>query len=385
MTLTGLALRNAFLRNKTRSLLTVLGTVITALAFVFLRSVLTAWYASSEASAADRVVTRNAVSIIQPLPLSYRDRIAGVPGVTEITHSNWFGGIYKDRRNFFAQFAVDAPTALDVFGMRFAQGSKEDFLHDRNSCVIGKGLVERFGFKVGDTIPLFSEIYPGDWRFRVAGIIESPDDDASVRNTMFFHWARLNETFRPGLKNSVGIFTSKIANAAESARVVRDIDALFANSDNETHTETEKAFRLNFVTGSGAILSALEVVSGVILIIMALVLGNTLAMGLRERTSELGAMRAIGFLPLHVRNLAIAEGAMLGLVGGLLGVLLAPGALNGFRKAMAQGGFAFPLFLHTGTAIAAAASATIIGALASAAPAWRAGQMSVVDALRRQE
>jgi len=385
VTLAGLALRNAFLRNKTRSLLTVLGTVITALAFVFLRSVLTAWYASSEASAADRVVTRNAVSIIQPLPLSYRDRIAGVPGVTEITHSNWFGGIYKDRRNFFAQFAVDAPTALDVFGMRFAQGSKEDFLHDRNSCVIGKGLVERFGFKVGDTIPLFSEIYPGDWRFRVAGIIESPDDDASVRNTMFFHWARLNETFRPGLKNTVGIFTSKIANAAESARVVRDIDALFANSDNETHTETEKAFRLNFVTGSGAILSALEVVSGVILVIMALVLGNTLAMGLRERTSELGAMRAIGFLPLHVRNLAIAEGAMLGLVGGLLGVLLAPGALNGFRKAMAQGGFAFPLFLHTGTAIAAAASATIIGALASAAPAWRAGQMSVVDALRRQE
>jgi putative ABC transport system permease protein len=385
VTLAGLALRNAFLRNKTRSLLTVLGTVITALAFVFLRSVLTAWYASSEASAADRVVTRNAVSIIQPLPLSYQDRIAAVPGVTQITHSNWFGGIYKDRRNFFAQFAVDAPTALDVFGMRFAQGSKEDFLHDRNSCVIGKGLVERFGFKVGDTIPLFSEIYPGDWRFRVAGIIESPDDDASVRNTMFFHWARLNETFRPGLKNTVGIFTSKIANAAESARVVRDIDALFANSDNETHTETEKAFRLNFVTGSGAILSALEVVSGVILVIMALVLGNTLAMGLRERTSELGAMRAIGFLPLHVRNLAIAEGAMLGLVGGLLGVLLAPGALNGFRKAMAQGGFAFPLFLHTGTAIAAAASATIIGALASAAPAWRAGQMSVVDALRRQE
>jgi putative ABC transport system permease protein len=385
VTLAGLALRNAFLRNKTRSLLTVLGTVITALAFVFLRSVLTAWYASSEASAADRVVTRNAVSIIPPLPLSYRDRIASVPGVTEITHSNWFGGIYKDRRNFFAQFAVDAPTALAVFGMRFAQGSKEDFLHDRNSCVIGKGLVERFGFKVGDTIPLFSEIYPGDWRFRVAGIIESPDDDASVRNTMFFHWARLNETFRPGLKNTVGIFTSKIANAAESARVVRDIDALFANSDNETHTETEKAFRLNFVTGSGAILSALEVVSGVILVIMALVLGNTLAMGLRERTSELGAMRAIGFLPLHVRNLAIAEGAMLGLVGGLLGVLLAPGALNGFRKAMAQGGLAFPLFLHTGTAIAAAASATIIGALASAAPAWRAGQMSVVDALRRQE
>jgi putative ABC transport system permease protein len=373
------------LRNKTRSLLTVLGTVVAALAFVFIRSVLTAWYASSEASAADRVVTRNAVSIIQPLPLSYRDRIASVPGVTQVTYSNWFGVVYKDRRNFFAQFAIDPVTALDVFAMRFLQGSKEDFLRDRNACLIGRGLVERFGFKVGDAIPLSSEIYPGDWRFRVAGIVESPGDDASVRNVLFFHWARLNEGRRPGLKDTVGIFTSKIANASESPRVVRDIDALFANSDNETHTETEKAFRLNFVTGSSAIISALEVVSGVILVIMALVLGNTLAMGLRERTSELGAMRAIGFLPNHVRNLAIAEGAMLGLAGGLLGVLLAPGALNGFRQAMAQGGFAFPLFLHTPTAIAAAGSATIIGALASAAPAWRAGQISVVDALRRQE
>ncbi|TMA30052.1 MAG: FtsX-like permease family protein [Deltaproteobacteria bacterium] len=385
MTLAGLALRNAFLRNKTRALLTVLGTVVAALAFVFLRSVLTAWYASSEASAADRVVTRNAVSIIQPLPLSYRDRIAGVPGVTQVSFSNWFGGIYKDRKNFFAQFAVDAQSALDVFAMRFFQGSKEEFLGDRNSCIIGRGLVERFGFKVGDTIPLFSEIYPGDWRFKVAGIIESPDDEASVRNTMFFHWARLNEGRRPGLKDTVGIFTSKIAKAADSPRVVREIDALFANSDNETHTETEKAFRLNFVTGSGAILSALEVVSGVILVIMALVLGNTLAMGLRERTSELGAMRAIGFLPKHVRRLAVAEGAMLGLIGGGLGVLLSPGALSFFRKGMAQSGFGFPLFLNTGIATAALVSAILIGALASAAPAWRAGQMSVVDALRRQE
>jgi putative ABC transport system permease protein len=302
-----------------------------------------------------------------------------------VTFSNWFGGIYKDRKNFFAQFAIDAQSALDVFAMRFVEGSKEDFLGDRNSCIIGKGLVERFGFKVGDSIPLFSEIYPGDWRFKVAGIVTSPDDDASVRNTMFFHWARLNEGRRPGLKDTVGIFTSKIAKAAESPRVVREIDALFANSDNETHTETEKAFRLNFVTGSSAIISALEVVSGVILVIMALVLGNTLAMGLRERTSELGAMRAIGFLPKHVRWLAVAEAAMLGLVGGAVGVLISPAVLSFFRKVLAQFGFGFPLFLNTAIAIAAIASAILIGALASAAPAWRAGQMSVVEALRRQE
>jgi putative ABC transport system permease protein len=167
--------------------------------------------------------------------------------------------------------------------------------------------------------------------------------------------------------------------------VTQAIDALFANSDAETHTETEKAFRLQFVTGSAAILSALEVVSGVILVIMALILGNTLAMGLRERTGELGAMRAIGFLPRHIQQLAILEGALLGLVGGVIGVLLAPGILNGFRKAMAQGGFSFPLFLHTPTAIAAVAAALVLGALASLGPAWQAARMDVVSALRRQE
>jgi putative ABC transport system permease protein len=384
MTLTGLALRNAFLRNKTRSLLTVLGVVISAVAFLFLRTLLTAWYSSAEASSADRVVTRNAISIINPLPLNYAQRIAQVPGVTKLTWSNWFGGIYKDRKNFFAQFAIDPVTGLDVLSIRFVAGDKQDFLSDRNSCIVGKKLAEKYGFKVGDSIPLSSEIYPGDWKFRVAGIVEGTDDP-SVGNTMYFHWARLNEGLPDRLKNTVGVFTSTVANANDSPRVIRDIDALFANSDNETHTETEKAFRLQFVTGSGAILSALEAVSGVILIIMALILGNTLAMGLRERTSELGAMRAIGFLPKHVRTLALSEGALLGAVGGILGVILARPILTGFGKAMAQFGFLSNVGFKASTGIATVLVAGIIGAAASAFPAIQAARLPIVDALRRQE
>jgi putative ABC transport system permease protein len=384
VTLTGLAARNAFLRNKTRSLLTIAGVVITALAFVFLRSVLNAWYASSESSAADRVVTRNAVSIIQPLPLNYRDRIAQVPGVTAVTYQNWFGGYYKERRNFFANFAVEPKTTLDIFDVRFLAGSAQDFLSDRNSCLVGKDLAKRFGFRIGDTVPLISEIYPGDWRFRVAGIIDSPEDE-TVQTGMYFHWARLNEGLPQGRKDQVGVFISKIARANESPRVTHDIDALFANSEAETHTETEKAFRLQFVTGSSAILNALQVVSGVILIIMALILGNTLAMGLRERTSELGAMRAIGFLPRHVSQLAVIEGALLGVTGGILGVALAPGVLGGFRAAMAKFGIAFPIFMHAPTAIAALAAAAVLGAAASLMPAVQAARLRVVDALRRQE
>jgi putative ABC transport system permease protein len=384
MTLTGFALRNTFLRNKTRSFLTIAGTVVAALAFVFLRTLLSAWYADSESSASDRIVTRNAISITQPLPLSYRDRIAQVPGVTKVTFSNWFGGIYKDPRNFFAQFALDGKTALDVFNIRFVEGSREAFLDDRNSCIVGKKLAERFNFKIGDTIPLQGDIYPGDWRFKVAGLIESPEDQ-SAANTMYFHWQRLNEGLDDRRKNQVGIYTMTVANAADSPRVIRDLDALFANSDNETHTETEKAFRLQFVTGSGAILGALQAVSVVILAIMALILGNTLAMGLRERTSELGAMRAIGFLPRHVQLLAVSEGALLGFSGGVLGILVAKPLLNGFGQMMSSMGFLANMGFKLDTAILTIGTATVLGALASAWPAWSAGRMDVVTALRRQE
>jgi putative ABC transport system permease protein len=384
MTLSGLTLRNAFLRNKTRSWLTILGVVVTAVGFLFLRTILTAWYASAEASSADRVVTRNAISLVYPLPINYAGRIAQVPGVTKVTWSDWFGGVYKDRKNFFAQFAIDGPTALQVFSLRFVQGSKEDFLSDRNSCLVGKGLAKKYGWKVGDTIPLFSEIYPGDWKFRVAAIMEGADDE-NIANLMYFHWARLNEAKQPYRKDTVGLITATVANASESPRVIRDIDALFANSDNETHTETEKAFRLSFVTGSGAILSALETGSGVILIIMALILGNTLAMGLRERTPEVGAMRAIGFLPRHVRNLAMGEGAALGAAGGLIGVIVARPIISGFGRLMAQFGFLSNISFTPSTGLATVVVAAAIGAAASSFPAVQAARLAIVDALRRQE
>jgi len=384
VTLAGLSVRNAFLRNKTRAFLTVLGVVITTVAFLFLRTVLTAWYASSEASSADRIVTRNAISLTQSLPLAYSDRIAQVPGVTRLTWSNWFGGIYKDRKNFFAQFAIDPVSALEVFDIRFVQGNKTDFLGDRNACIVGKGLAEKFGWKVGDTVPLFSEIYPGDWKFRIAGVIEGADD-ASIANTMYFHWARLNEGLPDRIKNSVGVFTMKVANANDSPRVIRDVDALFANSEAETHTETEKAFRLQFVTGSSAILTALQVVSAVILVIMALILGNTMAMGLRERTGELGVMRAIGFLPKDVRALAFREGAMLGALGGIVGCLLAQPVLRGVGRAAASIGFLSNVSYTLPTAALTVAIAALIGAAASALPAVQAARMEIVNALRRQE
>ena len=383
MTLFGLAVRNAFVRNKTRSFLTILGTTVAALAFVFLRTVLGAWYANSNASASDRLVTRNAISITQPLPLSYAARIGAVPGVARVNWANWFGGIYKDRRNFFAQFAIDGQSLFEVFDLRVVKGSKEDFLNDRNSCLVGSRLAAKYGWKVGDTVPLEGDIYPGEWRFKIAGFVEA--EDSSIAQTMYFHWKRLNESLPDARKDQIGLITSKVANASDSPRVIKAIDDTFVNSDNETHTETEKSFRLSFVAGSSAILQALQVVSLVILVIMALILGNTLSMGLRERTAELGAMRAIGFLPRQIRMISIAEGAMLGLAGGLTGVLLANPLLNGFGKALSDFGFLSGLGFDPLTASITLGAALLIGALASAIPAFGAARMPVVAALRRQE
>jgi putative ABC transport system permease protein len=381
--LTTLALRNALRRNATRSFLTVAGTAVAALAFIFLRTLVSAWYSQSEASSSDRVVTRNAISITNSLPLAYADKVKQLPGVTAVTWSNWFGGIYKDRRNFFAQFAMDPTSGLDVFEMKIVEGSREDFISDRNSCVVGKKLAERYGFKVGDTVPLDGDIYPGQWRFRVAALVEG--DDASISNTMYFHWARLNEGLPERRKNQIGIITTKVAKADASPLVIKSIDDLFANSDNETHTETEKAFRLSFVSGSSAILGGLEAVSIVVLAIMALILGNTLAMGLRERTSELGAMRAIGFLPKHIVLLTVSEGALLGLIGGGVGVLLSTPALRGFGAFLSEMGFLAGVTFKPLTGLLTILGSMLIGTLASAAPAWTASRIEVVSALRRQE
>ena len=383
MTLSTLALRNALFRNATRSLLTVLGTMMAALAFIFLRTILSAWYASSEASSSDRVVTRNAISLTQSMPLSYVERVRQVPGVSKVTWSNWFGGIYKDPKNFFAQFAIDPVSAIDVFDLRIVAGSKEEFIADRNSCLIGVKLAEKFGFKLGDTIPLQGDIYPGDWSFKVAGFVEA--DDASVAQTMWFHWARVNDALPEVRKNQVGIITSKIANADQSPQIIRAIDQTFANSDNETHSETEKAFRLSFVAMSGAILQALQVVSVVILIIMALILGNTLAMGLRERTAEMGAMRAIGFLPKHIIILTLTEGAVLGVLGGLAAMAVGNPALNLFGKFVEGMGFLSGIRFTPMTGVLTLGATLGIGLLSSAIPAWFSSKMEVVAALRRQE
>jgi putative ABC transport system permease protein len=378
-----LALRNALARNPTRASLTILATAAAAIGFLFLRTVLSVWYSSSEASASDRVITRNAISFTQPLPLAHVEKVKQVPGVTSVTFSNWFGGVYKDPKYFFARYAVDARSATEVYELKYVEGSRAAFEQDRNSCLLGKNLAEKYGIKIGDEVPLQGDIYPGEWRFKVAALIEA--EDASIASSMFFHWTRLNDGLPEARKNQIGVITSKVARADDSPRVIKAIDEVFANSPFETRTETEKSFRLGFVSSSAAILSALEALSYVILVIMALILGNTLAMGLRERTAELGAMRAIGFLPWHVAALSMSEGAILGLLGGLCAVAISKPLLTTFGRFMNSLGFLSGIGFQPGAAALTLSLSVLLGVLAAAWPALSAARLPVTDALRRQE
>src|ERR1700761_2564692 len=251
-----LIVRNAS-RHKLRTALTVFGLTIAVLAFGLLHTVVDAWYAGAAAASNARLVTRNAISLVFPLPLAYENRIRGVDGVTLVSRSNWFGGIYRDPKNFFAQFAV-SDNYLDLYPeLIVTPQARSDYERDRKGCLIGRQLATLYGFKVGDVIPLKGTIYPGTWDFVVRGIMDGRDESTITRQ-LIFHWDYLNETIRKTTKRTVdqvGVYVVGIKDPDEAAIVSRNIDNVFRNSLAETLTETEQAFQLGFVAMSNQIIA----------------------------------------------------------------------------------------------------------------------------------
>jgi len=384
MAFLALVLRSAF-RNRLRATLTAVGVAVTIIAFLFLRTFISAWYAGVDASAADRLVVRNKISITFPLPLAYAQKIRGIPGVSELSWQNWFGGVYKEERNFFAQFASDAETLLKLYPeMLLTPEEKAAWLGDRKGCIVGRLLAEKYGFKVGDKIVLKGAIYPGDWEFTVRGIYTATQRAVDLQ-TMFFHWAYLNEAMPERRKDQVGVYLIRVADSGRSTEVAGAVDKLFASSLAETRTESEKAFQLSFISMASAIITAIQIVSGVILVILMLILGNTLAMSTRERTTEYATMRAIGFQPRHIELLVLGEGFVVAAFGVALGVALATPILTWVSDIFAKyvPGFLGEFHLDGGAVLLAVGVGLAAGMAAAELPAWRARRMKIVDALRR--
>jgi putative ABC transport system permease protein len=378
-----LIFKNVF-RHRLRSLLTIVGLLVAILAFGLLQTVVNAWYAGADMASATRLVTRNATSLVFPLPAYYRERIRAIEGVDKVVISNWFGGIYKDQSfgNFFAQFAVDGPM-FEIYP-EFVTRPQElaAWNADRRGAMVGRILANQYGWKVGDTIPLKGAIYGGDWEFTVRGIYE-PKDETTVTRQMYFHWDYLNEVMKkryPKRAEFAGVFLVQIADASRAAEISRTIDREFRNSLAESLTETEKAFQLGFVAQTEAIVTAVRIVSFVVIVIIFAVVANTMAMTARERLAEYATLKALGFSPGFVGALIVGESVMITALGGALGILLTFPVAAGFKSAM---GSMFPVFNVTPETVGHQVIAALaVGLLAGILPSIRAARVRIVDGLR---
>jgi putative ABC transport system permease protein len=378
-----LVLKNS-VRHKLRVFLTVVGIAIAVAAFCVLRTVVTVWYAGVEASAVNRLITRQAVSFIFPLPYAYRDQITRVPGVSGVSYANWFGGTYIDKTNFFARLAVDADTFFELYPeFVISPAELEAFKRERNACVVGDDLVKRFGFKIGDIIQIDGDIFPGKWEFVVRGIYH-PREAATDPTNMLFHWKYLEERLRqefPQRAGYVGWYIVGVEHNANTAEVSEAIDKLFANSRAETKTETERQFSQNFMAAFNSVITAMNAMSFVIVGIIMLVLGNTMIMSVRERTREYAVLKTLGFSGTHLIGLIGGESLLIAALGGGLGLAVTFPLISFFQATMPKGFFPI-FFIEPITIILAVVAAFSVGIVASIFPVQRTLSTRIVDGLR---
>lgn len=377
-----LVARNA-LRHRLRTALTLAGLIVAILAFGVLQTIVGAWYAGIDGAVPSRLITRNAISFALPLPRAYEARIRDVDGVRGVTFINWFGGIYKDPKNFFPQFAVDAETYFDIYPeIVLADEVKRELLRDRRGAIVGRKLADRHGFKQGDVIQLRGTIFPGDWEFVIKGIFDGRDAKTDT-SQFFFRWDYLNETLRvrsSGQADLVGFFVVDVADIDRVAEVSQAIDDVFRNSPAETRTETERAFQIGFVKQSEAIIVSIRLVSFVVIFIILAVMANTMALTVRERLSEYATLKALGFGPGYVARLILGESMLIALAGGVAAILLTPALTAQLGNMTAT---LFPtLFVSATTVAMQAAAALAVGILAALFPMRRAAGVSVVEGLR---
>lgn len=366
-------------RKKTRTILTVGSIAVALFLFGLLVTIETSLNAGVDVAGADRLVVRNRISLIQPLPLSYQQRLRQLTHVSNATHASWFGGIYQDERNFFPQFAVDTQTYRDVFTEFVIPDDQwQDFLGDREGAVVGKATAERFNWSIGDRIPIKGTIFQGAWEFNIRAIYEG--ETAEADETQFwFHYDYLDERRQFG-EGLVGWYTVKIDDPDYAVAVADAIDERFSNSAWETSTETEKAFAAGFAKQIGNIRLIVLSIGAVVLFTLLLVTGSAMATAVRERIPELGVLKTLGFGDGTVLGLVLGESVLIALAGGGLGIGMAKlFTLSGDpTRGMLPYFYLGPDSMALGLLLA-----LIVGLLAGAIPAITAKRLKIVDALRR--
>jgi putative ABC transport system permease protein len=375
----GLIRANLF-RKKIRFVLTIGSFAVALFLFGILAIVRASFAGNVDIAGADRLVVINRTSIIQPLPLSYADKIRRMPGVKELTYANWFGGVYQDERNFFPQFAIDVDNQRRVYPeFDIPDDQWQNFVKDRQGAIAGAATAKRFGWKVGDRIPIKGTFIGGVWEFNLDGIYHGTRQ-ADDETQFWFQWKRLEEQVPERLKGQVGWYTVKVEHPDDSLRISKAIDTEFANSPFETHTDTEKAFAAGWVKQFGNIQFLIMAIGGVVFFTLLLVTGNTMAIAVRERTGELAVLKAVGYSDRFVLLFVIFESLLIALIGGAIGL--------GLAKLFTLGGDPtrglLPFFFLPLPAVFAGLALTLlVGMISGLIPAIGAMRLRVVDALRR--
>jgi putative ABC transport system permease protein len=381
----GLAARNLF-RSRVRTILTVLGGAVAVVTFVVLRTAVGSWTASIDEASQDRIVSRHKVTIIQTLPKRYVDEVRGMRGVKAATYASWFGGKDpKHEHEFFAQMAVDTDSFFKVYDeMVVSPAELEAWRGDPMGTIVGDALANKLGWKVGDKIILQGTIYSGDWEFRLSAIYKASRKSVD-RSTMVFHWKYLNDRAPEPLKEQIGWIVARVADPTQSGALAASIDRYFDSRDVQTLSQSERAFNLSFLGMFSAVLKAIDIVSIAIMVIMMLILGNTIAMGVRERTSELGILRALGFSPAQIVAMILGEAGLVGLLAAGVGLGIAyPFVHQGMGRYVEENmGAIFPFFrINTAIALAAVSLSVGLGLAAALPTALRVWRLKTVDAIR---
>jgi len=369
-------------RKKVRLILTIGSFAVALFLFAFLALVRDAFGRGADVAGADRLVIINRTSIINPIPLSYRDKILRIPGVKAITHNNWFGGTYQEEKNFFPQFVIDPENQRQVVPELMVSDEEwNNFLKDRQGAIVGARTAERFHWKIGDHIPIKATIYGGgNYEFNIDGIYHGkrPQDDETQ---FWFQWDYLQEHVADRFKGQVGWYVLKLDSPDDAVRVAKAIDDEFANSPFETKTETESAFAASWVKQFGNIKFLIVSIGAVVFFTLLLVTGNTMAISVRERTSELAVFKAIGYSDRIVLFFVLAESLVIALVGGVLGLSLSIVAVPVLSQALS--GMLPNLVLVPSLLVFGLVVAIAVGLASGLLPGLGAMRLRIVNALRR--
>ena len=368
-------------RHKRRTFLTIASVALALFLFASLQTVVTTLERASQFGGARRLVMMNASGFILPLPLSYANRLSATRGITNVTWANWFGGRYGDNKTFFAQFAVDPRSYLEMYPeLVVPEDQKQAFLQDRSAALIGVRLLDKFGWRVGQNVTLQGTIFPGDWTFTIRGVY-TPSDAVINDDMMLFHHEYLEEKIgRPGI---AGWYIIEIDDADNAAAAAKTLDDQFRNSSAPTKTGTEQAFNASFATMWGNVSLLMGTIGLAVVFAILLVTANAMMMSARERTAEVAVLKTIGFPDGTLFRLVMLEAGFIALTGALIGL---GGAKLLYQLTNFNAGGFLPGFDVTPRTLLIGTGIALLLMLASGlVPAFRAARLPVVQALRRVE